>query len=75
MFTFDLRTGHCISNRNNQTPPAAVYATRLVNGRVWLRRDPVAAAPPNEVSLDDGFRAQMALVQIGLDRKFGPADP
>ena len=74
-FTFDLRTGHCISNHKKDgrlgTPPGLVFSARQERaGEISLFTEPLPPQP-NRVAQADGFAAQLELVRIGLDRKYG----
>lgn len=74
-YVFDLKTGHCLTDKRNHTPATPVYKTRIACGADGLGMVQICTTPnasvPNKVPLDVGNAAQLALVKIGLDRKFG----
>ena len=77
-YVFDLRSGHCITDRRGRTPPAPVYPTRtaVVGGQRVLQvcSKPRAPVPENTVSVEAGNKAQLHLVARAMDRKFGAAE-
>ena len=84
MYVFDIGTGACLSN--SRTHHARTYAVRLdrvADGGATIsvcpEATPAKAQPPQASEAAPGVprtvanKIQLELVQIGLERKFGPA--
>ena len=84
-FAFDLQTGHCITDKRQGTPPARIYRTRLITvaaesaggshstSRMLQIHTEPKETTENTVSLKAGNKAQLHLVQLALERKYGVA--
>ena len=68
-YVFDLTTGHCLTN---QTSSANVYNVRVNQMEMVQIYSKPNKAKKNHVSIEVGQQAQLKLVEIGLNKKYGP---